>query len=224
MTSGLQPNRVLAIDVGLWNLSYCICEELPSPQEGESIAHYEVLDWNNLVLTQEAGFPMAGRDSAVKLIDLTQPILMEMAFDVLLRMFPPAYVRHAFHTVSIENQVRKNGMANKITELGMAIFSYFKRAAHPEAHCCWRFPDVHLQSPGVKFDEKQFFGLEAKDHAVLPKRANYNQRKRYSAQLVTNFMTKPHIHIRDELRIRYRNARKQDDLADAMLLAGIALR
>lgn len=205
--SFVRPRRVLGVDIGVWTFSYCILE-------GDAVT-----DWRVMSIPAVAGFPRARE--RVKFEDITQAMLIEIAYDAMKQLFPPDRVRHDFDMIAIESQPRKRGKATKMAEFGMAIFRYFHEAAQHEDACCWRFPIVRLIQAKAKFAPADFLGLATEG---TPKGTPYPKRKAYAVKLVTRLLTEKGIACPDELRERFLGARKADDLADALLMAAIGAR
>lgn len=208
--------RVLAIDVGIWNFSYAVVYR--------SKANTTVERWQNVSLPELAGYPIANGRISANVISMT--LLTDICFAALGRLFPADYVLHQLDGIWIESQPRFNGKASKIAELSYSIYSYFRATIDPSRLCCWRFPNLHMVGAGTKFDGGSFFGLSAALLVPTPeKKTSYAQRKAYGVELVTILMKNPAtLHVAADLRNIYRSARKKDDYSDALLLAAVALR
>jgi len=215
----MDDKRVLGIDVGIWNLSFCDVSRI----EGEV---YTVHDWKNVSIPELAGFPNAR--SRARAADLTHTFLCDCVLAALHAMFPAETLRHTYDVVLIESQPHVGNKSNKISELGAVIYSYFMQCVQPHALCCWRMPVVRMQSAGSKFDDGPFFSKCPSDilEKKLQRKAKmtYVQRKAYGVSLVRCLLVNSHVRTLPEHAESFHGARKADDLADSMLLAAIALR
>ena len=203
--------RVLAIDVGVWTFTHCICDG------------NHVTEWETVSLLDVAGFP--GARGRVSFKELTQSMLIDIAHRALNRMFPALRVCHEFDLVAIESQPRKrSGKATKMVEVGMAIYRYFYEivAPHRRQCGCWRFPRVMLMGAASKFDRGDFFGVAGEG---IPKGTEYAARKKYAERFAAALLAEEgRLVCSDALRQTFAGAKKADDMADALLLAAIGLR
>ncbi len=218
-------HTVLGVDIGFWTFSYCIVH-----RGADGI--YQIQDWRVLSLADEAGLP-AARASSGGIKKMSQALLISITQDAMRHLFPVARVRHDFTHVFIESQPRTNGRACKMTELGMAVYSYFRDAASLRHACpCMRFPMVHLTAANAKFGQGSLFGLAQGPQQLgvtLKAKPSYEQRKAYAVRLATALLeeddTAQHLlHTPPLLRERFHRAQKRDDLADSLILAGIGIR
>jgi len=211
--------RVLAIDPGIWNFSYCIAYTTP----GTGVT---VKQWCNINMLHEAGYSEDTRNK-IKVTEMTQTFLSHVFVSALERMFPPSMVRHDFDKIVIENQVRGGKRSGRMPELATTIFNYFTIACSSRNVCCWAFPDIHMMDPKLKFDEGKYFRLSAA--ALIPggtgTKPSYAQRKAYGVRLANTLIN--HLDgpdIPDNILAEFASTGKKDDMADSLLLAAVALR
>lgn len=199
--------RVLGIDIGVWTFSIC------------EVDGNQVKSWKTLSLPKEAGFTHARQ--LVSFHEIPQSVLIEVTFDALSRLFPPERVRHDFDVISIESQPRKKGQASKMVEVSMAVYRYFRECCTPERLCCWRFPDVYLVSAASKFTKQTMFGVN------MPGiKTKYEQRKNYATRMASLMVSPdaPFLKVPDELVKIFLGMDKPDDMADALLMAGLGIK
>ena len=186
----------LGIDVGLRNLSYCILQKTDEK--------FSITDWKLIDVLR-----LCGLDGSCD--KLTSNEIHDIANYALPLLFPPDTIhRYNIAHVAIEQQPHGKYGNQKIILFSHLIYNFFR---------------IQLlnQKVGDKLETVVFTGSAKKYEKKwlldngLPRPTTYAQRKETSVQLCNIFCKSLHVrtlsgHLTD----------KQDDLADAFLLAFIA--
>ena len=208
--------RVLAIDPGILNLSYCVLDR--------SEKTFVVEQWKNVSVIDKSGFNCGEKRMSANSLSTT--ILADMTFSTLSILFPAKWVRHNLDQVCIESQPKMMGRTCKVGDVSLAIYSYFRLLIAPIALCCFRFPRVYMIGSASKFDNGQFARTDAETYTDKASRNfSYAQRKAYSIRLTKAIISSESVSfVSPEIEDGFLACSKKDDLSDSFLLALIAVR
>jgi hypothetical protein len=180
--------KVLAFDVGIKNLSYCLMEDC------------DILDWDLIDLTDDGSESTTSKAKKQKQ-DMQK--LSSTLFEKLQEKFDNCQIDH----VIIENQpVFKNPRMKSIQILIYSFFAYkrviedrqIEAVTFVAANTKVKYAESHLQKIGIEIEKCE---------------NKYKYNKKISIQCTSEI-----VQNHEELAEWFANHKKQDDLADAYLL------
>ena len=187
----------LGIDVGIRNLSFCV---LQKSKEGQ----FCIVDWQLIDVLQ-----LCGLDGSCD--DLTSNEIHDIARHALPLIFPTNFIqRYQIAHVGIEQQPHGKYGNQKIILFSHLLFEYF-RSSLLNQHRGDTLQTVAFTGAAKKYD-KQWLAM-----FKLSKPTTYIERKQTSVRLCKLFCAKFQLSELPKATLA-----KQDDLADAFLLAYIA--
>lgn len=189
-------SAALGIDVGIRNLSFCVLQK-------DSAGHFHIIDWQLIDVLQVCGI-----DSSCD--QLTSNEIHDIASYALPLIFPIDFIqKNLIAHVSIEQQPHGKYGNQKIILFSHLLFEYFRNPLFNQKKGDL-LQTVAFTGAAKKYD-RRWLSLHN-----LPKPKTYTQRKQTSVQLCQLFCAQLKL---QELPF---TRDKQDDLADAFLLAYIA--
>lgn len=207
--------KVLAWDVGVKNLAFCLMEYVPPQEKKEPPTPPTVLEWNVVQVPPEAD------DLDVTLTDLVK---------TLDRVCKEYKLTEGLSRVFIERQVQRSA---RMYEFSKTIFAYFViRCVVDSGNASCRVSFLHATRKFVmpprlaycskikknimihKQKQKQKVCTEAPKKSLT--RKAYKERKQCAVTMCETILEK---HVRDPLRSQwFASLKKKDDAADAFLM------